>query len=81
MASPGITLLILLFARLELASQRYGRPDAAGNYGRVQNAHVLLQVKVEKERSYFSSSDLKKMRRVRVKVSVVNPSTGAPHLL
>jgi hypothetical protein len=78
MMSRGIALLLFLFVPLELVAQRYGRPDSAQNYGRVKNPHLFLQVKVQKKRSYFGSSDLKKMKRVRV--TFVDPVTGASHL-
>lgn len=78
MMNRRIALLLLLFVPLELVAQRYGRPDSAQNYGRVQNPHLLLQVKVQKKQWYFGSSDLKKMKRVRV--TLVDPPTGASHL-
>jgi len=60
MLNRQIALLLLFFAPLELLAQRYGRPDSAQNYGRVQNPQLLLQVKIQKKRAYFRTSDLRK---------------------
>jgi len=46
-------------------------------HGRVQNPHLLLQVRVQKKRSYFRGSDLKKMYRVQR--TLTDPSTGLAH--
>ncbi len=62
---------------LELLAQRYGRPDSAQNYGRVQNPQLLLQVKIQKKRAYFRTSDLRKMPRVHLTAS--DPTTGLSH--
>jgi hypothetical protein len=77
MIKRQIALLLLLFMPLELPAQRYGRPDSAQNYGRVQNPPLLLQVKVQKKRTYFRTSDLRKMKRVHLTLS--DPTTGQPH--
>ena len=76
MIKRQIVLLLLFFMPLELQAQRYGRPDSAQNYGRVQNPQLLLQVKVQKKRTYFRTSDLRKMKRVHLTLS--DPSTGLP---
>jgi hypothetical protein len=70
-----IALLLSLFAPLELPTQRYGRPDAIQIYGRVEP--VLLHVKVEKKRSSFRCSDLRK--KPRVHFTFTHPSTGQAH--
>jgi len=46
-------------------------------YGRVENPHLLLPVRVQKKRSYFRGSDLKKMYRVQR--TLTDPSTGLAH--
>jgi len=77
MIKHQIALLLLFFVPLELSAQRCGRPDSAQNYGRVQNPQLLLQVKVHKKRTYFRTSDLRKMKRVHLALS--DPSTGLSH--
>lgn len=72
-----LALVFLLFAVPGLPAQRGGRPDAAQNYGRVQNPQLLLQVRVQKKRIYFHASDLRKMQRSTV--TLTDPITNASH--
>lgn len=72
-----LALVFLLLAAPQLPAQRGGRPDAAQNYGRVQNPRLLLQVKFQKRRIYFHASDLQKMRRSSV--TLTDPMTNASH--
>jgi len=77
MIKRQLVLLLLFFVPLELPAQRYGKPDSAQNYDRVQNPQLLLQVKIQRKRTYFRTSDLRKMKRVHLTLS--DPSTGLPH--
>jgi hypothetical protein len=70
-------VVLLLFALLRSHAQRYGRPDGAQNYGRVENQQLLLQVSTGKKKHYFRTSDLKKMSRVHV--TATDPNTKVVH--
>jgi hypothetical protein len=72
----GLMLTLLLFSATESLAQRYGRPDAAQNYGRVQNPQILLQVKVDKKSLHFRSSDPQKMQRSTVKLHDLTTNTS-----
>jgi hypothetical protein len=61
-----------------LFGQRHGRGDALQMYStRGREPHLLLQIRTEKSRLYFNTSDLKKMPRSVL--ILLDPSTGISH--
>ncbi len=73
MIRRNVALLLLLSAPLQLVAQRYGRPDSAQNYRRVQDRQILLQVRVHKKEILLRE----KMQRVQM--TLTDSSTGAGH--
>ena len=73
MARQCLILLVLLFTPTALLPQRYGKP-----YTLAQNPQLLLQIRVQKTRLYFRTSDLRKMQRSVV--TITDPTTNTSHV-
>ena len=73
MARQCLILLVLLFTPTAFLPQRYGKP-----YTLAQNPQLLLQIRVQKTRLYFRTSDLRKMQRSVV--TITDPTTNTSHV-
>lgn len=68
-----LAALVLLAAPIAAMSQRYGRP-----YSLAENPQLILEIRIEKEHRYFSTSDLRKMQRSAV--TLTDPNTHTSHI-
>jgi hypothetical protein len=79
MSRHSIVLIILIASSTSAYAQRGGRGDALQNYlGENRNPSLLLQLKYEKTRLYFSASELRK--KPRSNIILTDPATGLTHL-
>ena len=79
MSRHSIVLIILIASSTSAYAQRGGRGDALQNYlGENRNPSLLLQLKYEKTRLYFSASELRK--KLRSNIILTDPATGLTHL-